>query len=86
MKVRILACPGDVRPHTVEGDIVESTVSSEGELSVTAEDRDGNSTGWVTYARGQWLSVELLEAPDPEIFKYVAERLEAERGRRSYHR
>lgn len=86
MKVRILACPGDVRPHTIEGDIVETTVSAEGELSVNAEDREGNATAWVTYARGQWISAELLEAPDLETVKYVTERLQTERRNRPYHR
>ncbi|RFS47014.1 hypothetical protein D0Q02_07575 [Micromonospora craniellae] len=79
----MIGFPDPERGGTIEGDVVDVEVSSEGELRLTAEDRDGNPTGWAIYARGHWLSVTQIEPPDPEVVKVVTERRQAEANRRS---
>ncbi|TDC02610.1 hypothetical protein E1091_00425 [Micromonospora fluostatini] len=83
VKVRVVGFLDPERGGTIGGDVVEATVSSEGDLSVTVEDRDGNPTGWAIYARGHWSSVVQVEPPAPEVIAAVAERRQAERPRPS---
>ncbi|MBM0205050.1 hypothetical protein JNW90_19830 [Micromonospora sp. STR1s_5] len=82
MKVRVVGFPDPERGGVIEGDVVEASVSGEGELHVTVEDRDGKPAGWAVYARGHWLSATQIEPPDPELLQAVTERRQAEATRR----